>query len=87
MGLSNDRILLAAADAAAASGNTSLLHLDIGSGHGDLITLLRAKGLVAHSAACDYTASLMALPDGFAGCACDGGELKYRVFAVCRCIV
>lgn len=63
MGLSTDRILLAAADAAAASGHTSLLHLDIGSGHGDLITLLRAKGLVAHSAACDYTASLMALPD------------------------
>ena len=63
MGLSTDRILLAASDAAAASGNTSLLHLDIGSGHGDLITLLRAKGLVAHSATCDYTASLMALPD------------------------
>ena len=63
MGLSTDRILLAAAEAAAASGKKSLLHLDIGSGHGDLITLLRAKGLVAHSAACDYTATLMALPD------------------------
>ena len=63
MALSTDRILLAAADCVVASGRKSLLHLDIGSGHGDLITLLRAKGLVAHSAACDYTPTLMALPD------------------------
>ena len=40
-----------------------MLHLDIGSGHGDLITLLRAKGLVTQSAACDYTTALMKLPD------------------------
>jgi SAM-dependent methyltransferase len=63
MALSTDRILLAAAKAVAASGTKSLQHLDIGSGHGDLITLLRSKGLVAHSAACDYTPTLMALPD------------------------
>lgn len=63
MALSTDRILLAAADCVVASGRKSLLHLDIGSGHGDLITLLRAKGLVEHSAACDYTPTLMALPD------------------------
>ena len=63
MALSTDRILLAAADAVASAGKKSLLHLDIGSGHGDLITLLRAKGLVAHSSACDYTATLMKLPD------------------------
>ena len=63
LGLSTDRILLAAADCVAAGRKKSLLHLDIGSGHGDLITLLRRKGLVAHSAACDYTPTLMALPD------------------------
>lgn len=63
MALSTDRILLAAADAVSCAGKKSLRHLDIGSGHGDLITLLRSKGLVTHSAACDYTASLMMLPD------------------------
>ena len=63
MALSTDRILLAAADAVASWGTRFLLHLDIGSGHGDLIKLLRAKSLVAHSAACDYTLDLMTLPD------------------------
>lgn len=63
MALSTDRILLAAADAVASSGQRSLLHLDIGSGHGDLIRLLRAKSLVTYSAACDYTTALMTLPD------------------------
>lgn len=63
MALSTDRILLAAANAVASPGKKSLLHLDIGSGHGDLITLLRTQGLVTHSAACDYTNALMKLPD------------------------
>ena len=63
MALSTDRILSAAADIVAVSGKKSLLHLDIGSGHGDLIKLLRSKELVTHSAACDYTSTLMALPD------------------------
>lgn len=63
MALSTDRILLATADAVTAFGKPSLQHLDIGSGHGDLILLLRSKGLVAHSAACDYTPTLMVLPD------------------------
>lgn len=61
--MSTDRILRAAADAVAVTGPKSLQHLDIGSGHGDLITLLRAKTLVSHSVACDYTSALMALPD------------------------
>jgi len=38
-------------------------HLDIGSGHGELIQLLRDEKLVTHSAACDYTKALMTLPD------------------------
>ena len=63
MALSTDRILSAAADIVAFTGKKSLLHLDIGSGHGDLIKLLRSKELVTHSAACDYTSTLMALPD------------------------
>jgi SAM-dependent methyltransferase len=37
-------------------------HLDIGAGHGDLISLMRKKFDV-HSSACDYTDSLMRLPD------------------------
>ena len=61
MALSTDRILMAAADAAGTAA--SLQHLDIGSGHGDLIRLMRANGLVTHSVACDYTVALMALPD------------------------
>lgn len=61
MALSTDRILIAASNALA--GTKSVQHLDIGSGHGDLIKLLRAQGLVAHSLACDYTNELMALSD------------------------
>ena len=38
-------------------------HLDIGSGHGELISLLREEGLVEHSSACDYTKDLMELKD------------------------
>jgi ubiquinone/menaquinone biosynthesis C-methylase UbiE len=41
----------------------SNLHLDIGSGHGDLIQLLRDNGVVGHSSACDYTQTLMQLDD------------------------
>jgi len=37
-------------------------HLDIGSGHGDLIKLSRSRFEV-RSSACDYTASLMKLSD------------------------
>ncbi len=37
-------------------------HLDIGSGHGELIALMRSKFDV-QSSACDYTDSLMKLPD------------------------
>ena len=37
-------------------------HLDIGSGHGDLIQLLRGRFDI-HSSACDYTDSLMRLED------------------------
>ncbi|MDP2677812.1 MAG: class I SAM-dependent methyltransferase [Rhodoferax sp.] len=38
-------------------------HLDIGSGHGELIEILRTEELVKHSCACDYTADLMKLQD------------------------
>jgi len=37
-------------------------HLDIGSGHGDLIRLMRERFAVT-SSACDYTDALMQLPD------------------------
>jgi ubiquinone/menaquinone biosynthesis C-methylase UbiE len=37
-------------------------HLDIGSGNGDLIALMRSRFKI-HSSACDYTDSLMKLPD------------------------
>lgn len=37
-------------------------HLDIGAGHGELITLLRSR-FELHSTACDYTNKLMRLPD------------------------
>ncbi|HQS91183.1 class I SAM-dependent methyltransferase [Polaromonas sp.] len=74
MGLSTSRILIAAAEMASskqqaasskqqAASSKSIRHLDIGSGHGDLITLLREKGLVSHSRACDYTSGLMQLSD------------------------
>lgn len=66
MGLSTSSILLAAAKMAKEIQPTNSLyarHLDIGSGHGDLIVLLREKQLVNHSDACDYTHTLMQLPD------------------------
>ena len=37
-------------------------HLDIGAGHGELIELMRNKFEI-RSSACDYTDSLMKLPD------------------------
>lgn len=37
-------------------------HLDIGAGHGELISLMRSKFDI-HSSACDYTDSLMRLSD------------------------
>ncbi len=37
-------------------------HLDIGAGHGELITLMRSR-FELRSSACDYTDSLMKLPD------------------------
>lgn len=37
-------------------------HLDIGSGHGELISLMRSQFDI-HSSACDYTEKLMRLPD------------------------
>ncbi|OGS95714.1 MAG: hypothetical protein A3H31_08135 [Gallionellales bacterium RIFCSPLOWO2_02_FULL_57_47] len=37
-------------------------HLDIGAGHGELISLMRSKFDI-NSSACDYTDSLMRLPD------------------------
>lgn len=65
MALSTNRILLAAAQAARAviMGRQSEQHLDIGAGHGDLISLLRGQGLVTQSVACDYTPDLMSLAD------------------------
>lgn len=41
----------------------SMQHLDIGSGHGDLIQLLRSNGVVTRSSACDYTDTLMQIKD------------------------
>lgn len=66
MGLSTSSILNAAAKAAQNSrtDNTPYIkHLDIGSGHGELIQLLRDQQLVKRSEACDYTDTLMTLPD------------------------
>lgn len=60
MSLSTSRILLAAA---ALLTGRSKKHLDIGSGHGELIALLRQRQLVTESSACDYTDSLMKLDD------------------------
>lgn len=64
MGLSTSSILLAAAKMAKTIQTTNTpypRHLDIGSGHGDLIALLRDHQLVSHSEACDYTDTLMQL--------------------------
>lgn len=63
MGLSTSPILDSAAGMVAElHSNFPAAHLDIGSGHGDLIRLLRSRFDV-RSSACDYTDSLMTLPD------------------------
>jgi SAM-dependent methyltransferase len=63
MALSTSTILNSAVNMAAKLQPTlPAVHLDIGSGHGDLIQLLRSKFDVV-SSACDYTDSLMQLSD------------------------
>lgn len=64
MSLSTDGILASAAEMAARllPPDSRATHLDIGAGHGDLIALMRSRFGV-QSAACDYTADLMKLPD------------------------
>jgi len=67
MALSTDKILNVAANLAAKmigenTRSASIKHLDIGSGHGELIEILRSK-LNLISSACDYTEKLMALKD------------------------
>lgn len=64
--LSTCHILMAAAEMAKKlkpDTMQSIQHLDIGSGHGELIALLRKMDLVKHSSACDYTQDLMKLKD------------------------
>jgi ubiquinone/menaquinone biosynthesis C-methylase UbiE len=66
MGLSTSSILTAAANMAGdlrSSQTPYLKHLDIGSGHGELIELLRTQKQVVASKACDYTSDLMQLSD------------------------
>jgi SAM-dependent methyltransferase len=64
MKLSTDEILNAATDVVQRMvKDTSLRHLDIGPGHGDLIALLRSKFGQIFSSACDYTTHLMHLTD------------------------
>jgi len=67
MALSTDKILNVAANLAAKmigenTRSASIKHLDIGSGHGELIEILRSK-LNLISSACDYTEKLMVLKD------------------------
>ena len=63
MGLSTSAILDAAADMVGRlHSHFPSEHLDIGSGHGDLIRILRSRFDI-HSSACDYTDSLMELDD------------------------
>jgi SAM-dependent methyltransferase len=63
MALSTDGILLSTAHMVGKIHNTfPCTHLDLGSGHGDLITLLRHKHEIT-SFACDYTDELMDLKD------------------------
>lgn len=63
MGLSTSTILGAAVDMVEKLHPTlPAEHLDIGSGHGDLIQLLRSH-IELRSSACDYTDSLMKLDD------------------------
>lgn len=59
MGLSTSTILVAATDMVAKlHSKFPCKHLDIGSGHGDLIRLMRSRFDI-HSSACDYTDKLM----------------------------
>ena len=61
--LSTDKIMIAAADMVCRKhGNSPSDHLDIGSGSGTLIYLLRTR-LKIKSSACDYTTELMGLQD------------------------
>lgn len=63
MGLSTSSILDATVEMIAKiHTNWPSEHLDIGSGHGDLIALMKGRFQV-HSQACDYTDKLMELPD------------------------
>jgi len=67
MSLSTDKILIATKNMVGRLHKNSALegaaaHLDIGSGHGNLISLLRTE-FDFRSAACDYTDSLMLLKD------------------------
>lgn len=63
MGLSTSSIHEAAANMVAKlHAKFPCEHLDVGAGHGELIMLLRSI-FELHSTACDYTNSLMMLPD------------------------
>jgi SAM-dependent methyltransferase len=62
MQLSTDRILGKVAQLAAPHLHAATRHLDIGSGTGALIGLLRARQPALQSSACDYTEVLMQLP-------------------------
>lgn len=63
MALSTDKILLTATNMVAKKHfKFPAIHLDIGAGTGELITLMRSKFKIA-SVACDYTDTLMMLPD------------------------
>lgn len=63
MGLSTSIILNSAVDMVTSlHSKYPAEHLDIGSGHGDLIKILRSKFNI-QSSACDYTDSLMHLDD------------------------
>lgn len=64
MALSTDTILLATVKMVAKIHATfPAIHLDVGSGHGDLIALLRERYDGITSTACDYTETLMQLSD------------------------
>lgn len=63
MALSTDRILLSTVEMVGRLHNTfPAMYLDVGSGHGDLINLLRERHAVV-ATACDYTDTLMQLND------------------------
>lgn len=63
MALSTDKILLSTVEMVGKLNCTfPLVHLDVGSGHGDLIKLLRERHELT-SFACDYTDELITLSD------------------------